>query len=251
MKRRNFNPMLLQLFAEASSDTGVTASDAGMQGVNETTADTAAQVSENRDAEFLRLIQGPYKDLYDARVQDIVQKRLKSQQKTLEQYQSLEPMLNQLADRFGVTQGDWEALSRAMAENPSTAPSPVHQKKAKAQYDQWIRQAQEAQRMFPGLQLQQEVRNPGFLRLLDQGLCVQDAYFLTHRDQIIPAAMHRSARAVEETLASRIAANASRPMESGMITKGAAVTKSDVSQMSRAQRQAIISRVGRGERIHI
>ena len=76
----------LQLFAEGT-ETGVMAPDAGVQGVKQGQSEVIAQTSDTgeqtREAEFQRLIQEEYKDLYDARVQDIVRKRLKGQQETL------------------------------------------------------------------------------------------------------------------------------------------------------------------------
>ena len=241
--------LLLQLFAEGVAEgTGVTASDAGMQGVNG--ADPTARESEptapDREAEFQKLIQGPYKELYDARVQDIVQKRLKAQRKTLEQYQSLAPTLDRLAEKYGVPRGDYQALEQAVARE-GQPPRPTRQQQAQTQYDSWLQQAEAAKQLFPELELRQEAENPRFLQLLDQGLSVEDAYLLIHRDQIIPAAMQYSAKAVEQKLANRIAANALRPSETGMEPRGSSVTKPDVSHMSRAQRMDIIRRVQSGE----
>lgn len=254
MKMINENSRLfLQLFAEAAvGNTGVSAPDAGVQGVK-TSDDSIAQESEapDRNAEFQQLISGPFKDLYDARVQDIVQKRVKNNQKTLEQYKSMEPVLNRLAESLGVPPNDPEALSRAM-EARQAAHSPQQRRaNAMAQYDSWVQQSEEAKQLFPDLQLRQEVQNPRFMQLLDQGLHVQDAYLVTHRDRILPEVMQYSARKVEEKLANRIAANGVRPPETGMTTKGSPVTQADISHMSRAQRQDIIRRVQQGEVIRL
>ena len=207
----------LQLFAEASAgDTGVTAPDAGVQGVKQE-ADTAQlpQIASDPEAEFEELIRGKYKQQYNARVQDIVQKRLKSQNKTHEQ----------------------------------TAASQNQQRleQAKAQYDQWMAQAQQARELYPTLELDQEIRNPRFQSLLRAGVEVADAYLVLHRDDIIPAAMHYTAKAVEEKLANRIAANGIRPSENGMSAQGTLAVKDQISHMTRAQRQDIIRRVRQGE----
>ncbi len=250
----------LQLFAEdAGSNTGVTASAAGMQGVKQGNADAAARVSEagepDRNARFQQLIQGEFKDLYDARVQDIVQKRLKSQNKTLEQYRTLEPTLDLLAKKYGVAPRDMEALSKAVAADDRPQPSPSQavenpQLRAQRQHDLWLRQAEQAKQLFPNLELRQEAQDPRFRELLGKGLHVEEAYLLRHRDEIIPAAMHYSAKAMERKLANRIAANGARPPESGM-GAGAAVVKNDVSHMTRAQRRDMIRRVQQGEIIRL
>ena len=118
---------------------------------------------------------------------------------------------------------------------------------AKRQYEQWMWQAQQARALYPSLDLAQEVHNPRFMELLRSGADVGDAYLVAHRDEIIPAAMHYTAKAVEEKLANRIAANGLRPSESAMVTHGTAVVADQVSHMSKAQRQDIIRRVRRGE----
>ena len=246
----------LQLFAEGG-DTGVMASDAGVQGVKQEGAEVIAQTldtgEQTREAEFQRLIQEEYKDLYDARVQDIVRKRLKGQQETLAHYQSLMPALELLGEQYGVDPGDVDALTdaiRSQGEAPEqqapVSEMEIHQK-AVQQYDRWISQAEEARKLYPDLHLEQEVRNPKFARLLETGLSVEEAYLLTHRHQILPAVIRYSAKTVEEKLANRIAANGARPAENGMDARSASVVKDDVSKMSRAQREDLIRRARQGE----
>jgi hypothetical protein len=118
---------------------------------------------------------------------------------------------------------------------------------AEQQYHRWISQAEEARKLYPDLQLEQEVRNPKFARLLETGLSVEEAYLLTHRHKILPAVIRYSAKTVEEKLANRIAANGARPAENGMDARSASVVKDDVSKMSRAQREDLIRRARQGE----
>ena len=246
----------LQLFAEATENTGVSAPAAGVQG-DKQEADTA-QLPENTasdpDAEFDRLIRGQFKDQYNARVQDIVRKRLKSQEKTLEQYRALEPSLELLAKKYGVEAKDPQALAQAIAAQEQShreaeaLPRELERRAdARRQYEQWMWQAQQAQKSYPALDLRQEVRNPRFMELLHAGVPVGDAYLVAHQEEIIPAAMHYTARAVEEKLANRIAANGARPSENAMASHGTAVVADQVAHMSKAQRQDIIRRVRQGE----
>lgn len=211
-------------------------------------------VASDPDAEFDRLIRGQFKEQYNARVQDIVRKRLKSQQQALEQYRALEPSLELLAQKYGVEAKDPQALAQAIQaqEKSHREGEDLHREmdrraSAKRQYEQWMWQAQQARRLYPSLDLAQEVRNPRFMELLRSGAEVGDAYLVAHRDEIIPAAMRYTAKAVEEKLANRIAANGLRPSESAMATRGTAVVADQVAHMSRAQRQDIIRRVRRGE----
>lgn len=245
----DLHSLSLQLFAEAAGDTGVTAPDAGVQGVKqEAPADTAQlpdTTASDPDAEFDRLIRGPFKDQYNARVRDIVHKRLKGQQKTLEQYQALEPSLDLLAGQYGVEAKDLKALGEAITGDLQSR-QPDHEQ-VMQQYDHWMGQAQQARELYPALELRQELRNPRFRELLQAGARVDEAYLVVHRDEIFPTIMRFSADAAREKLANRIAANDARPPETAMSTQSSAVVKQDVARMTRQQRQDIIRRVQKGE----
>ena len=112
MKHLKFIPMVLdlQLFAEggdggtgAEGATGVSAPAAEVQTTGDNTP--AAEVKD-RNAEFEALIKGEYKDLYDARVQNTIQQRLKGQKETVDKYNALAPTLEMLAKKYGVDIGD-------------------------------------------------------------------------------------------------------------------------------------------------
>lgn len=224
---------VLQLFA--AENTGEIAPDAGVQGVKQEAEAAALPDAEDPDAEFDRLIRGQFKDQYNARVQDIVRKRLKSQEKTLEQYKALETTLS---EKLGIQAMDPQSLAQAFQQQEAGALQ---------QYDQWMQQAQQARELYPHLEITQEVKNPRFLTLLQSGVEVADAYLITHRDEIIPGVMHYTAKAVEEKLANRILANGARPSEGAMSGRGTTVVADQVSHMSKAQRQDIIRRVRQGE----
>lgn len=61
--------------------------------------------------------------------------------------------------------------------------------------------------------------------------------------------MHFAAQTIESKVAKSIAANGARPTENGTGAQSAAVVKSDVSQLTRADRDEIRRRVARGEKI--
>ena len=99
----------LQLFAEeaAAPESGVTEADAQPQ----------SEPPAGDPGEFEKLIKGPYKQAYDARVKGIVQQRLKSARQTLEAFQALEPTLKLLRDHYGVAEGDYAGLEKAIGES--------------------------------------------------------------------------------------------------------------------------------------
>ena len=306
MEKKIFFPMTLnlQLFAEGAGGDGGTGSE-GATGVSATAAvsqskgvksnplanvvygkqaeveetpaaEVEKNVTEDRNAKFEALIKGEYKDLYDARVQDTVQKRLKGSKETEEKYKALTPTLEILAKKYGVDANNVEALNKAIEEDDSYFEEEALErgisveqlkeirkierenaefKKEKAeqerreQYVTWMRQAEEAKSLYPSLDLQTEVKNPEFRKLLMAGIDVGTAYHVVHKDEIIPAAMQYTAKTVEQKLANKVIANGARPTENGNFSQSGAVTKSDVSTLTKTDRAEIARRVANGERI--
>jgi hypothetical protein len=317
MENKTTYPMLLdlQLFAEgagggdggtgAEGTTGVNATAAvpqtsrkgvkanpladvkyGVQPTAETaTEDTApaaevTETAEDRKAKFEALIKGEYKDLYDERMQDTVQKRLKGSKENEAKLNALTPILDILAKKYGVDATNIEALNKAIEDDDSYFEEEAlekgisveqlkeirkmerenvelkrqmqereRQESAAKQYTQWMEQEAEAKKVYPSLNLREEAKNPQFLRLLHSGIDVGTAYAVIHKDEIIPAAMQYAAKKVETSYANRVIANGARPVENGNSSQGAANVKSDVTTLTKADRAEINRRVARGEKI--
>ena len=309
MENKNLFPMHvnLQLFAEgagggdggtgAEGAKGVTAAAAmpqtkgvknpladvkyGIQeGDNTPAAEVEATPTEDRNAKFEALIKGEYKDLYDARVQNTIQQRLKGQKETVDKYNALAPTLQVLAKKYGVDASDVEALNKAIEEDDSYFEEEalkqgmsvqqfkefrkIQQENAdlKAQmqeqqtkdnanklYAGWMNQAEETKKVYPGFDLRTEMANPKFMELLKSNIDVRTAYEVLHKDEIIPAAMQFAAKTAEQKLANKIIAGGARPTENGNSSQSAAVVKDDVASLSKADRKEIICRVQRGEKI--
>ena len=300
-----FIPLLnLQLFAEGAGagdggtaeGQGVTAAAALPQtkgeksnplagvkyGIQEESA-PAAEVqtaTPDRNAMFEQLIKGEYKDLYDARVQDTIQKRLKGQKDIVDKFNALNPTLELMASKYGVDAGDIEALNKAIQEDDSYYEQEAlekgmtvqqlkeirrmerenadlkaqmeeaqRQENGKKLYAAWMQQAEETKKVYPSFNLEAEMADQKFLDLLRSNIDVRTAYEVLHKDDIIRGAMQFTAQTVEGKIAKKIASNGARPTENGMSSGSAAVVKSDVSQLSKADRAEIIRRVQRGEKI--
>lgn len=248
----------------------------------------AAEVQKGPDnaadpaAEFKALIKGKFKEQYDSLVQDTIRSRLKgkdSQIAELTQKQTaLEPVLEVLFKKHGVE--DVAALAKAIEEDDSYWEQEAfekgmnvqqlkqfkkmerenaslrkqmeqHQKQQNADqmYGRWMQQADETRKVYSGFDLKTEMEDPQFQRLISNGIDVRTAYEVIHKDEIIPAAMQFAAKTVETKLAQSIASGAGRPAENGVGSGSPSITKSDVSQLSKADRQEIIRRVQRGEKI--
>ena len=312
MKIKNFIPMYnLQLFADGAAGAGadggtaqgqgVTAGAASQQtkgakgnsladvkyGIQPEESAPAAEVQQTTEvaqpdlnAEFEKLIKGQYKEQYDSRVQDTIQKRLKSSKETVDKYNALTPTLEILANKYGVDATDIEALNKAIQEDDAFFEEEALKRgmsvqdlksirkmerenadlkrqmqeketkeKADKLYTQWMQQEQDTKKVYPSFNMQAEMQNPKFVDLLRSNIDVKTAYEVLHKDEILPAAMQFTAKTVEQKITNKIIANGARPTENGMSSQGAAVVKSDVSQLSKADRAEIIRRVQRGEKI--
>lgn len=239
-----------------------------------------AVVAPDRNAEFEKIIKGDYKDLYDAKVQEIVRNRLKGSRETVEKYNALTPTLELLAQKYGVDVNNIEALNKAIQDDDSYFEEEAlekgltveqlkeikamkrenaelkrqdaerrNQENRDRTYAKWMDQAKQAQQFYPSLNISEEAKNPQFLSLLNAGVDVKTAFEVIHKDEIIPAAMQYTAKTVEQKLTNSIRANGTRASENGMTSQSAATVKSDVSLLSKADRLEIERRVRNGERI--
>ena len=116
-------------------------------------------------------------------------------------------------------------------------------------YAQWMEQGEKTKSIYPSFDLRAEMNNPKFVDLLRANIDVRTAYEVIHKDDIIPAAMQFTAKTVEKKLTNKIIANGARPTENGISSQSSVVTKSDVSQLSKADIAEVMRRVARGERI--
>lgn len=292
----------LQLFADgggnggggAEGATGVSAGVPDLQskgvknplanvqyGRQESQVANANIAPDERTARFEELIKGEYKDLYDARMSETIQKRLKSSKETVDKYNALAPTLEVLAKKYGIKDAtDVEALNRAIEEDDSYYEEEAYDRGMSVEdlkafkklerenaefkrqmeetsvkenadriYGEWMRQSEELKNIYPSFNLEAEMANPRFIDLIRNNIDVKTAFEVLHKDEIIPAAMQYTARQVEQKLTNKILANGSRPLENGNSANSSVIYKSDVTKLSKADRQEIARRVARGERI--
>lgn len=129
----------------------------------------------------------------------------------------------------------------------ATATAGTHKERMiREKVDRWLAQESEAQVMYPSLDLEEEMKDPRFVELLDCGLDVRTAFEIVHKDQILSASMHYAAGEMARRLRSETKSENSRPTENGG-SHGPAVSKPDVSRMSRKERKELVQRVRMGE----
>ena len=289
MKNKILFPTILNLQLFAEGGDGGTGSEgkmgeteaAAMSQTTITDGDGTTATTIDREAEFEKLIKGEYKDLYDSRMQDTIQKRLKGQKETVEKYEALAPTLEVLAKKYGVDASDIGALNKAIEEDDAYYEEEALEKgitveqlkqfkkmeKENAELKKlrddknrreamekqvagWMEESKQVKAIYPQFDLKSEMQNSKFVDLLRvPGVDVRTAYELTHKDEIVAGAMQFTAKTVEKKIADKIAANGVRPTENGLNSQSASLTKSDVSQLSKADILDIQKRVARGEKI--
>lgn len=246
----------------------------------EATTEPVTKTPEERKAEFTRLLNEEYKDLDTERMQSIIDKRFKETKTLQSQIETVSPLIEMLASRYGVDSSDYEALTQAIEEDSAlyeeealerglTVEQLKEMKKMEREnnqlrkvfeakqaeeeanmiYSKWLEQGETLKQTFPTFDLSNEVQNSDFVKLLQNGVDMETAYKVLHQDEILGGAMQYTAQQVQQKVVNNIKARASRPSENGIQSAGAVVTKTDVKSLSKKDRAEINKRVLRGEHI--
>jgi hypothetical protein len=248
--------------------------------------ESAQQAAVDPDKAFEQLIKGEYKDAFAKRTQRIIDDRFKHAKGLEAQVQQMEPMLQMLAERYGLEDPkDLKAIMKAMEDDDGYYEEEAMRrdmsvaqlkqmkqmerenaqfKRAQAEqerqqnadriYQGWLQQSEQVKQAYGNFDLRSEIGNPEtgerFMGLLRSGIDVKTAYEVIHKDDIIGGAMAYTAQQTEKRVTDSIRARGMRPTENGSSGNAAAVVrKADVNTLSRKDRDEIARRVMRGERI--
>ena len=248
-------------------------SDAGENEQNKNEPDPKARENAWND-----LIKGEYKDLYDRNVQRIINSRFKETKSLQENLDKQRPVLDMLLTKYNISNNDMDALTRAIEQDDSywadladAAGMSVSQYKdfnrmrvenqklqefqkrqqqeqaVRQQVASWQQEADSLKQEFPSLDLNAEIQNPEFARLLQANVGVRTAYMAVHSNEIVSQAMAQSAKKAEERVVNNIRANGQRPTENGSSKQSAFVYKSDVNKLTKEDRREAVRRAARGE----
>lgn len=244
------------------------------------TIKTTSDTLETKKAEFKRLIEGDYKDLYDAQVQSIISRRLSETKGMKEHIDKLSPLMDMLGAKYGVDGSDIDAVTKAINEDKGWYEQAAVEKgmdvetykhmleveaenkrlkavreeaerrqNAQKVYSQWLTESETVKQIYPGFDFDAEMENPQFGRLLQSGVGVKAAYQAIHMDDIVGGAMQYTAQTVAKKQADAIRAKASRPVENGISGQGGVLIKNDVSKLTAADRREIARQVAMGKEI--
>lgn len=227
-------------------------------------ADQAEQGSDP-EAAWNEILKNPE---YNSRIQDIVQKRVRSMQNALD---ALTPALETLGQKYGmdvsdVTKMDLQELSKRineddsyfedraeeMGSSPETArkvfqaelyekrrEASVNEEMARRHYDDLVRQGELLKAKIPNFDLQRELQDPRFARMTAPGggWNVEQAFNAVHHDALVKIAQEQAARQASQALSNSIQAGKNIPAENGSVQRSAQGTQTKLySQMTPEER---------------
>lgn len=243
----------------------------------------AVQKTPEQRAQDYQKFRAEHKDLFDAEVQNIINKRFR-ETKTLEtNIASMNPIIEVLSERYGTT--DLNILaSKVRAESIETLAEAANmtveqyeetmnlrsenrklrEKQANedaeaalnAQVAGWWKEAaditgtSEKPGPYPTFDLRTEIQNDQFLSLLKSGVTAKAAYEVIHMQEILANTAQTVAKKTEEGVIDNIKARGNRPDEAA--AKGGSqgvIFKADVSKLTKEDRAEIARRVQSGEDI--
>lgn len=268
----------LRMFDGEGGGEGSAATGAEAAALETTEGQQAEQTPEEREKAFNDMINGDFRDLFDARMQKAIKERVGEVKQLQQQLQQQNDVIGLVAKKYGIStdkMGDirealesddvfWEeaAADQGMtvdsykkmvkleAENEALhkAREEAERKNQKdAVFQKWDREAEELKRMYPQFDLQSEIQDKRFLDLMGAGIDMRTIYETLHHDEILPALMQQTAKAATKQQAAAARSGQMRPAENGMSSRPAAQTVKDPAKMTKEERQEYARRAARGE----
>ena len=278
--------------ATPDSSSEVIASDGGMHadnkediGAQDSKPDKVTSAEETLDksamkAEFEKLIKGDYKEFYEERVKENLNRRFRENAKIKRQNEENRKIVEMLYDRYNLDVGDVRALKQALDgddaylaaeadkrgmsienykyikklenDNRRFAKMQMQQnarERANETVEKWYTESMKLKESYPDFDIFSEAKNPSFVSLIQSGIDVRTAYEAVHHNDIVRAAQENAAREAEIKVAQSIRQKASRPAENGLSSRSSAIFANGVSSLTREEREDIARRAARGERI--
>lgn len=271
--------LIIDLFGEGGGASGGAAAAAGGEGAAQSQAAEGAQTID-RAAEFDRMIKGDYREEYEKRFKQGLDRRFKETEALRQQTEAARPLMELLAGKYGVDAGDMDALVKAAEADESYYEQEAAEKglsvqqlkefkrmerenaslKAAAEERQrverasqvqarWAQETEAMKAVYPNFDFAQESQNERFIGLLTRGVDVRTAYEVVHNDEIISGAMQFATQKATEKTVNNIRARGMRPDEGGLGTHPAGDGQLDVSKLTKQQRADMAKRALRGEEI--
>ncbi len=268
------------------NDTVVESGDDAQTMVEQTVDDTPQEHEnpETSEVSFDDLIKGEYKKDFKKATSEIVKKRVKGIQTKLDEAnarnEALAPMLQALGDKYRVDAGDYEGLTKAilndkdlyeqeaiergmdvdtlMAVKGIERENQILKQREQELYEEEqmrenfakIEQEAEAlQEIYPSFNLADEMEDIEFVKMLDLGFSVKNAYEALHIDDLQAIQAQAIEEKATERVVNSIKANAKRPSENGLKNQPGNKVNNDIQGLSTEDIDKYIERARQGEKI--
>ena len=241
-----------------------------------------AKTPQQRQEDFEALIRGEYREEFQKRTQRIIDKRFKQQGELENTLKSHDELLTVLAQKYGVDSRDAKAIMDAINKDdsfyeqealdkglsvkqlkeikqlerdnasPRKAQEEAESKRHTDQiYSEWLNESEELKNKYglDSFNLESEIQNPEFIKLLAGGISLESAYKAIHFDDMVGGAMAHTAATVKEKMANNIASRSGRPAENGVSSQSTSNFKTDVNKMTKADRAKIMREVQKGANV--
>ena len=221
------------------------------------------------------------KDLYEERLQEHLGRRLKTARAAEERAKALEPIIDMVAQKYGVDASQPDKLLAALESDNSLYEEEairrgmsvenlremrqlerkVHFYEQQAQMQERARREAEArarieegvktaQAAYPGFDMRKELENTGFRDMVARGIDVKTAYEIAHKDELLSGAIGYAVQRAAKETAETIRTRANRPQENGMAGQATAQTTGrDPAQLTAREINELTRRALAGERI--
>jgi hypothetical protein len=225
---------------------------------------------------------------YNEKMQEMMSKRLKTAKAAEENYNKLTPVIEALAERYGLDPKNMDyaklqqsikddeeyyenkaiemntsvdiakridKLEKEKARAEEEANKTIQQQKYRDHLIQLENQAKDLQKIYPNFDLKKELNNPVFARMTGPniGISVADAYYAVHRNELQSASVQVAVQKTTEQISNAIQANGRRPSEAGITSQAPSVSTFDYRTASKEQREALKKRIrdaaARGEKV--
>ncbi|MBQ6937122.1 MAG: hypothetical protein IJN36_01255, partial [Clostridia bacterium] len=147
-----------------------------------------------------------------------------------------------------LNQRNTELIKRLIAENTylkRNREAEIRAMRERAQAQKLRAQVEETKKTYNDFDLEKEIKNPEFARLLSVGVSVKNAYEVTNIDKILD----KKGRDAQREVVNSIRAKGVRPVENGSSPTSGVILSSDISKLTKKQRAELAKRAAKGEMI--
>lgn len=278
-----FKPLFLQFAPDGggAAEGGIDGAASVTPEVNATAvADAAETTPDSTEETFESLIKGKYKADFDRKMQAAIKRRVGDLNALRGENAKMREALQIAQQRYGTADGDWDALTNALAEDDAYLEKEAYEKgidkdtlrtmkrmerenaelkrnqielerqaREEMKYQELLAQHEQVTKVYPNFNIDAELTNPQFDSLVRNGVDLKTAYEVVHHNEILPQAMKFASDKAREDVAKTIASGQQRPSELAATKNDSPVGHINVNALTREQRDDLNRRALAGERI--